>query len=517
MDALVILIIFLPLAAAIIVGIGHLFAVIDNEKSETITANISSWALSLSCLMSLFLVVAGLLGKNTGYISIGRWLSVDELTIRINFNTNGLHGYFSLLFSFLIAIIGSFSINFMKREAGFHRFFFCLSLFAFAMQLIVLSANAVGTFIGWEITGLCAWLFIAYDYSSPGVASNASRVFVSNCIGDVSFILGISFYYLWMGDINWDALYATDNPPGSGQATVIALCFTVAAFAKSSALPFTSVLSRAIEGPVPSLGLLYGVVMVHAGVYLVLIVQPVFEQAVFARGVLVVAGFATAVYSYVVGLSRADVRSSLVYSVSAQLGLMFFECGIGLWQLAAWHLCAHAMVRCTQFLNMPSSLPVCGRSTSTTELKTATDKFSWLYVTSLQGFWLDSIIDMALLKPVQRLADDLCYFDDQVLERVMGIPAPAINVLSAFALLDGKSQDSDFGEFLPGSGLAGKLALWLAALLHWLENFFILQGMSKSSIHYGRKIGHALNQFERLILRPRYLVLFVFITFLVGF
>jgi hypothetical protein len=166
---------------------------------------------------------------------------------------------------------------------------------------------------------------------------------------------------------------------------------------------------------------------------------------------------------------------------------------------------------------MPSSLPVCGRSTSTTELKTATDKFSWLYVTSLQGFWLDSIIDMALLKPVQRLADDLCYFDDQVLERVMGIPAPAINVLSAFALLDGKSQDSDFGEFLPGSGLAGKLALWLAALLHWLENFFILQGMSKSSIHYGRKIGHALNQFERLILRPRYLVLFVFITFLVGF
>lgn len=520
MDALVILIILLPLTAGVTIGISHLFAVLDGEKSENITAEIANWALSLSCLLSLILLGADLLGKNTGYFSVGQWLSCEELNIRINFITTGLHSRLSALFSLLIAISCSFSINFMHKEAGFHRYFFCLSLFAFAMQLLVLSANAVGTFIGWEITGLCSYLLCAYVYNSPAAATNATRVFVINSIGDASFLLGICFYFIWMGDINWSSLNTADNPLGSGQATVIALCFTGAAFAKSAVLPFTSWLPRAMEGPVPSIAVLYGAVMIHAGVYLLCLLQPVFEQAPFARGILIVAGSATAVYSYIVGLTRADVRSSLVYAVSGQLGLMFFECGIGLWQLAGWHLCAHAIVRCFQFLTMPSLIHIPGDYTLK-PLEPRIAKHRWLYMASLQGFWLDSIIDLALVKPVRRLANDLCYFDDHVIERVMGIPDPAISVLSSLAQLDKKSMEvgmnADFGEFARGTGLAGKLALGLAALLHWLENLFVLKAMNKNSNRYGRKIGHAVNQFELLILRPRYLVLFVFITFLVAF
>lgn len=520
MDALVILIISLPLAAAVIIGTGHLFAVLDGEKSENTTAEIANWATSLSCLLSLILLGADLLGKNKGYFSVGQWLGSDELNIHINFITSSLHVRLAALFSMLMAISCSFSINFMHRESGFHRFFFCLSLFVFAMQLLVLSANAVGTFIGWEITGLCSYLLCAYNYNSPATATNATRVFVSVCIGDASFLLGICFYYVWMDDINWSSLTATDNPLSSGQATVIALCFTGAAFAKSAVLPFTSWLPRAMEGPVPSIAVFYGAVMIHAGVYLMCLLQPVFEQAAFARGLLIVVGLLSAIYSFIVGLTRADVRSSLAYAVSGHTGLMFFECGIGWWQLAGWHLCAHAVVRCFQFLTMPSLIHNL-RDYSSTPLRPGIAKLRWLYIASLQGFWLDSIIDLALVKPVRRLANDLCYFDDHVLERVMDVPAPAISVLSSLAQLDEKSLEAhvnaQYGGFSRGSGLAGKLTLWLTALLHWVENLFVLQGMSKSKNRYGRKIGHIVNQFEQLIFRPRYLVLFVFITFLVAF
>ena len=139
-----------------------------------------------------------------------------------------------------------------------------------------------------------------------------------------------------------------------GEATAIALCFAVAAFAKSAQLPFTPWLARAMEGPTPSSAVFYGAVMVHAGVYLVILLRPVFEHAPLAMAVVAIVGLMTAVYGFVVGLTQTDVKSSLIFATSGQLGLMFLECGLGFWQLAGWHLCAHAVVRGYQFLTAPS-------------------------------------------------------------------------------------------------------------------------------------------------------------------
>jgi hypothetical protein len=142
-------------------------------------------------------------------------------------------------------------------------------------------------------------------------------------------------------------------------------------------------------------------------------------------------------------------------------------------------------------------------------------------VASLQRFWLDQITDWALVKPVCGLAHDLSYFDDHIVDRVMGAPTPAIKAISSLAQLEeqmiGAHLDNESDKFAQGSGLAGKLTEWTAAILHWFEDRFVLRGIGKNAINYGRELGHIANKFEQSVLRPRYLVLFVFITLLVAF
>jgi len=520
MDGLVILIPLLPLLAALLIGTGHFFALLQGDASENITADIAVWAMALSCLMALSLLVADLQDGNAGAFSIGQWLGSDSLNIRVNFITTGLNVRLAALFSLLLAIVSRFSVSYMHREEGFHRFFFILSLFSSAILLLVLSGNAVGTFVGWEIAGLCSYLLIAYAYDRPVATVNATRVFITNRIGDVGFIVGIGLTYAWVDSVNWNQLNAASAELGSGEATVIALGFAVAAFAKSAQLPFTPWLARAMEGPTPSSAVFYGAVMIHAGVFLVCLLQPLFERAPFAMGVLAVSGFLTAIYSAIVGLSQTDVKSSLAFAVSGQLGLMFLECGLGFWQLAAWHLCAHAVVRTYQFLTAPSLMhnvldnPIRPIIPGIANLR-------GLYVASLQRFWLDQLTDWGLVNPVRQLARDFSYFDDHIVDRLMGMPAPAIRKISSLAQLEermiGAQLDNDSDEFARGSGLAGKLTEWAAAVTHWFEDRFVLRGIGKDAIDYGRQLGHAANKFEQLILRPRYLVLFVCITFLVAF
>ena len=520
MDALVFLIPLLPFIAAALIGIGLLSGILNGETSESTTAIIASWAISMSCLLALVLLGADLLGKNMGSFSVGQWLASDTFEIRVNFITTGFNVVLAALFSLLLVITIFFSINYMHREAGFHRFFFILSLFASAMLLLVLSGNAAGTFFGWEIAGLCSYLLIAYAYHRPVATINATRVFVTNRIGDAGFILGTGLSYAWTGTINWNQLNAASSQLNTGEATGISLCFAIAAFAKSAQLPFTPWLARAMEGPTPSSAVFYGAVMIHAGVYLVCLLKPVFEQAPFTLAVLAIIGVTTAVYSFFVGLTQTDVKSSLIFATSGQLGLMFLECGLGFWQLASWHLCTHAVVRGYLFLTAPSLMhnvqdnPVKAFAPAIAGLR-------WAYIASLQRFWLDQMIDWALVRPIRRLAHDLSYFDDHIVDHFMGAPAPAIRTISSLAQLEekmiGARLDNDLDEFALGSGLAGKLTEWFAAIMHWFEDRFVLRGIGKDAVNVGRQLGHAANKFEQLILRPRYLVLFVFITLLAAF
>jgi NADH:ubiquinone oxidoreductase subunit 5 (subunit L)/multisubunit Na+/H+ antiporter MnhA subunit len=520
MDALVILIPILPLLAAIVIGMSNLSGLFTGETSENATAEIAVWAISLSCLQALILLVADFLGQNTGFFSTGLWLASDSLNIRMNFITTGLNVKLAALFSLLLVIFHRFSINYMHREAGYHRFFFILSLFSSAILLLVLAGNAVIMFIGWEIAGLCSYLLIAYAYDRPVAAANATRVFITNRIGDAGFIAGIGLSYTWLDSINWLKLNASATELTSGQATGIALCFSVAAFAKSAQLPFTPWLARAMEGPTPSSAVFYGAVMVHAGVYLILLLQPIFEQAPFPMILLAVTGLATALYSVVVGLTQTDVKSAQVFATSGQLGLMFLECGLGFWQLASWHLCTHAIVRGYLLLTAPSFIQNV-RDNPAKPLDSAFSKLPWAYVLSVQRFWLDPMIDWVLVKPIRRLAQDMSYFDDHIVDRCIGSPAPAIRAISSLAQQEeqilGALLENDSVQFAQGTGLAGKLTEWAASFVHGFEFRWTIQGMTDQGHSTTRKLAVVINQIERQVLGPRYLVLFVLITLMVAF
>jgi NADH:ubiquinone oxidoreductase subunit 5 (subunit L)/multisubunit Na+/H+ antiporter MnhA subunit len=521
MDALVVLIPLLPFCAALIIGLGSFSGVLDGEKAESTTAAIAVWAITLASLQALLLLFSDLVGKNGGLFSISSWLSSGSLNIRINFISSGFNLYLTVVFSLLMALVSRFAVNYMHREPGYHRFFFILSLFSSAMLLLVLAGNSVLTFIGWEIAGLCSFLLIAYAYDRPIAATNATRVLITNRIGDAAFILGIVLSYAALDSNNWSAFnQAALADLTTGQATGIALSFTVAAFVKSAQLPFTPWLARALEGPTPSSAIFYGAVMIHAGVFLVIQLQPLFVQAPIAQFLLAILGFATALYSVVIGLTQSDVKSSLAFATSGQLGLMFLECGLGFWHLASWHLCAHAIVRCYLFLTAPSLMQNV-HDNPIKPVRPLIASLRWAYLISLQRFWLEPMTDWALTRPLIRLSQDLCYFDEHILDRVMGTPAPAIRAIASLAQQEekkfGARLDNESTDFAQGTGLAGKLTEWSAGVVHWFENRWILHETDKNYNGLARTLGVIANRIEKQTLRPRYLILFVLITLMAAF
>lgn len=519
MDYSVILIPSLPFIAAAIIGFGHLFNQITGQESEYISANIAKGAITLSCLTAISLLISDLLGKNSGLITVSQWLGSGNFIIELNFITTGFSIMAAALFSIILVVVTRFSTNYIHKEPGFHRFFFVLSLFSSAMLLLILSGNAVGTFIGWEIAGLCSYLLISFAYDRPVATINATRVFVTNRIGDAGFILGIVLSFYFVGTINWVDLNEIAKSLTTPTVTVISLCFVVAAIAKSAQLPFTPWLARAMEGPTPSSALFYGGIMIHAGVFLVILLQPIIERAPLTMGVLVAIGLFTAIYSFIVGLTQTDVKSSLCFAISGQLGLMFLECGLGLWELASWHLCAHAIVRSYQVLTAPSLLHyVHGNPMKPVAPYVANKK--WLYIASLQRFWLDPITDRILVRPISGLGHDLDRFDKNIIDHAMGSPASSSYTISSLTQLeqnlDKKIRGEIQMEFVRSSGIVGNLFEWIAKIMSWFEDRLVLRGIGMDTVDIGRKLGQLANSFEQLILKPRYLVLFVFIVLMIA-
>lgn len=520
MKNLVVFIPLIPLLAASYIGVLHLFSVLDGEKSERITARMANYAIGLSCLLALALLGTDLFSQNNDVLIVGEWLNVNDLSIQLRFFTHGFSLKLAALFSILLFIVTRFAVNYMHREAGFHRFFFVLSLFSAAMLMLVLSANTVGTFIGWEIAGLCSYLLIGYMYDRQTATQNATRVFITNRIGDAGFVAGIGLGYLWLGNTNWLEMGELANPLSNQQAELCAFCFALAAFVKSAQLPFTPWLARAMEGPTPSSAIFYGSVMIHAGVYLLFLIQPLLAHAPLVSMLIAIVGLFTAIYATVVGLTQTDIKSSLIFATSGQLGLLFLECGLGFWELAIWHLCAHATVRAYQLLTAPSLL-VNVANNPIKPVNAYLAKNTRFYTYALQRFWLEPLMDLIIVKPIQNLASDLNYFDRHILDNLMGSPAPAIRAISSLAQAKeqqiGAHLNNNENSFAQGSGFAGKITQWTADILDWFESRFILRGVSKDAIDYGKRLGRICQSCELMLLKPRYLALFVFITLLVAF
>jgi NADH:ubiquinone oxidoreductase subunit 5 (subunit L)/multisubunit Na+/H+ antiporter MnhA subunit len=519
MHSLVWLIPGLPVLAAAGIGLGYLAGWNRGEAGERFTAGIASIAALLALLLLLGIDGLAVLQGTPGQVSHGIWLHSGDYVVQLSFNLDTLGLALATLVALIALLTLRFSINYLHREAGFQRFFILLSLFMSAMLLIVLAGNALFTFVGWELAGVSSYLLITYALDRPVANANAGRAFVTNRIGDAGFIIALSLSLFWLHSVEWADILACTHDLDRLQVGLIAATFLLAALVKSAQVPFTPWITRALEGPTPSSAIFYGSLMVHAGVYLVLRLEPLLQQVPVLMMTLVLLGGATALYGFLASLVQTDVKSALMFATIGQTGLMFLACGLGWFTFAAWHLAAHASWRAYQFLSAPALMHLTdGRPSRPVPGWLCRRK--WLYTATLQRFWLDNLADWLLVRPTRRLAQDTQAFDQQVINRLVGLPGSASAVSSlaqweAFRLGRAGRVVGDSGDVGHGSGAFGHLLETIAALFYWFEEHLVLKGGDVGIFNLVQRLGSILARIDVLLSQPRYLILLILITFVV--
>ncbi|WP_103918631.1 proton-conducting transporter transmembrane domain-containing protein [Candidatus Venteria ishoeyi] len=495
-----------PLLAASWLAISYLFFNNRGEAGEKHTARVASLASLASLLLLLAVDMLALWQGVPGQTQALTWFNAGDyhLSFSLRLDTLGLSiGTLVALIAFLTT---RFSINYLHREAGFQRFFMVISLFTSAMLLIVLAGNALLAFIGWELAGVSSYLLIGYALDRPNATKNANRAFVTNRIGDAGFILAMAFSLLWWNSLEWPVILENAQQHSTLAVGVVALGFLLAALAKSALVPFSPWISRALEGPTPSSAIFYGSLMVHAGVYLVIRLQPLWEQVPLFMILLAVLGALTALYGFLSGLVQTDVKSSLMFSTTGQVGVMFLLCGLGYFTLAAWYLALHAIWRAYQFLHAPALMHLVSRPAR--PVPAWMQRCPKLYIAALQRFWLDSFADAVWVRPLSLMARDVQAFDDRIVNRMVGLPGAT----GVYPTLSGHQSDQRIGH---ARGMAGRLLQWVAAWSYWFEEQLILRGGGEGLLSVLNRLGKSFDKLDYLLSQPRYLLLMVVVTFAV--
>jgi len=513
LHTVLILIPLLSFLAALWVAIGFIFGWNREEKGERQTTFVAVGAAALSLLLVSCLGIYYLFNDfPTETVKLGRWMSSGLYHIDISFILDYKSLIMAVLVAFLTLLVTRFSVNYLHREAGYQRFFMMLSIFSGAMQLIILSGNVVMTFIGWELAGVSSYLLIAYSWHRDVATSNATRAFVTNRIGDAGFLMGIAFALFWFNSVDWlDMSYMVTSKVHIG---LILFGFTIAALAKSAQFPFSAWITRALEGPTPSSAVFYGSVMVHAGIYLLLRLEPLLLQVPALSMLFLLLGLITVTYAYLVGLVQSDVKSSFMFSTLAQVALMLVWIGMGWYELALIHIVAHAIWRAYQFLHAPSFMQQITQPTKPVPNWLRNRK--WLYTAALQRFWLDGISDWLFTKPTQALAHEVQLFDEQVVDRITGIPSHS-NMVSTLSHWEASKQGKFIIENEVGTarGMFGSLMQWIATVLEWFEERLILKGSGEGLMKAINRLGKYLELVDQLLMKPRYAMLLIMATFVV--
>ena len=349
-----------------------------------------------------------------------------------------LSGTMMVLTTAILGLVGFFSSTYLHREKGFERFFILLSLFGTGMLLIVMAGNIDLLFAGWELVGLTSVLLIGFYQDRDAPVRRGFAALVTYRVCDVGLLLGAMMLHHYAHSASLDMAFTTTTWPigvghlGSGAATLVALLFVVGAMGKGAQIPASGWLPRAMEGPTPSSALFYGALSVHAAVYLLIRVAPIFAEAPIARGVLVVVGLSTAVYGTLTGRVQSDVKNTLAYATMSQVGIMFAEVGLGLHVLAVVHLVGHACVRTLQLLRAPSALREANAMVAAfggIQPKTGAHLEAMfpeglrrsIYRHALDGFHLDTFVQRVIANPVMWLATRVDAFGRAFHATVIGL------------------------------------------------------------------------------------------------
>ncbi|HEX2917063.1 MAG TPA: NADH-quinone oxidoreductase subunit L [Edaphobacter sp.] len=250
-------------------------------------------------------------------------------------------------------LIHLYSVGYMAHEDGYWRFFAYLNLFMFFMLVLVLSANFLLLFVGWEGVGLASYLLIGFYFKKDSAANAGKKAFIVNRIGDFGFLIAMFLLIAHFGTLDFATIFSSvsQHPEWQGGfLTAIALLLVVGATGKSAQIPLYVWLPDAMEGPTPVSALIHAATMVTAGIYMVSRAPVIFDRSPYALGVVAIIGAATALFAACIGMVQHDIKRVLAYSTVSQLGYMFLACGVGAYAAGIFHLLTHAFFKALLFL-----------------------------------------------------------------------------------------------------------------------------------------------------------------------
>ncbi len=317
------------------------------------------------------------------------WITAGTFRVNFELQVDQLTVVMLLVVAGVGLLIHIYSMGYMAHEGGYYRFFAEINLFMFFMLTLVMAANLVLLFVGWEGVGLCSYLLIGFFFLKKSAADAGKKAFIVNRIGDFGFMLGIFLAFWTFGSVNYSAIFrqASQMPVESaapyGVLTSICLLLFVGAIGKSAQLPLYVWLPDAMEGPTPVSALIHAATMVTAGVYMVARMHVVYSKAPIAMLAVALVGAVTAFYSATIGLVQTDIKKVLAYSTVSQLGYMFLGCGVGAYAAGIFHLMTHAFFKGLLFLAAGSVIHALGGEQDMRRMGGLRNKIPWTYWTML--------------------------------------------------------------------------------------------------------------------------------------
>ncbi|MEO0461939.1 MAG: NADH-quinone oxidoreductase subunit L [Pseudomonadota bacterium] len=355
----ILIIVFAPLIAALVAGFGN--RALGNTGAKLVTTG----GLFLAAALSWPIFLGFLTGTASAeVVPVLQWVRSGDMSFDWALRVDTLTAVMLVVITSVSALVHLYSWGYMEEDPSQPRFFAYLSLFTFAMLMLVTADNLVQMFFGWEGVGLASYLLIGFWYHKPSAGAAAIKAFVVNRVGDLGFMLGIFGTFLVFGTTSIPAIL--EAAPGMSGATIgflgarwqtmdiLCILLFIGAMGKSAQLGLHTWLPDAMEGPTPVSALIHAATMVTAGVFMVCRLSPMFEAAPTALFIVTIVGAATCFFAATIGTTQWDIKRVIAYSTCSQLGYMFFAAGVGAYGAAMFHLFTHAFFKALLFLGAGS-------------------------------------------------------------------------------------------------------------------------------------------------------------------
>ena len=387
MESTYLTIVLAPLIGAIVVGLaGH-------RLGRTLSHSITILGVTVSTVLALYVFNHHVLkGAEVFNENIYTWMQIGGLNLSVGFLVDNLTSVMLLVVSFVSLMVHIYTIGYMREDEGYTKFFSYISLFTFAMFMLVISNNFMQLFFGWEAVGLVSYLLIGFWHHKESAVEASLKAFLVNRVGDFGFLLGLAVLLMFFGTLDYLEVFSLVNQV-NGQTifgdisviTVICLLLFVGAMGKSAQVPLHVWLPGSMEGPTPISALIHAATMVTAGIFMVSRMSPIFEFSDVALTVVMLVGAITAIFMGLLGIVQNDIKRVVAYSTLSQLGYMTVALGVSAYSVAIFHLMTHAFFKALLFLAAGSVIVALHHEQDIRKMGALRKKMPITYITALIG------------------------------------------------------------------------------------------------------------------------------------